>query len=128
MENLTTWISENAVDEAMQIGIAIAIFLVGKILARMLANLVKKGMQKAGSEPILIGFVGNVSYGILLVAVVLAAIDSLGVNVTSLMAIVGAAGLAIKFALIAAIVWIHVPIIAILARLRGVVAARCRAS
>ena len=99
MENLTTWISENAIDLVMQIGIAIAIFLVGKIIARMLANLVKKGMQKAGSEPILIGFVGNVSYGILLVAVVLAAIDSLGVNVTSLMAIVGAAGLAIGLAL-----------------------------
>ena len=62
MENLTTWISEHAADWAVQIGIAIAIFLIGRIIARMLANLVRKGMQKAGSEPILIGFVGNVSY------------------------------------------------------------------
>ena len=99
MENLTTWISENAATWAIQIGIAIAIFVIGKIIARMAANLVRKGMQKAGSDAILVGFVGNVAYGLLLVAVVLAAVDSLGVNVTSLMAIVGAAGLAIGLAL-----------------------------
>ena len=99
MQNLTTWISENAADWAIQFGIAIAIFVVGKIIARMVATLLRKGMQKAGSDAILVGFVGNVAYGILLVAVVLAAVDSLGVNVTSLMAIVGAAGLAIGLAL-----------------------------
>jgi len=99
MENLTTWIAENAGSWALQTGIAIAIFLVGKIVARQISKLIQKGMQRAGSDPILVGFIGNVSYGILLVAVVLAAIDSLGVNVTSLMAILGAAGLAIGLAL-----------------------------
>jgi small conductance mechanosensitive channel len=99
MENLGTWISENAANWALQIGIAIAIFVVGKIIARQISKLIQRGMQHAGSDPILVGFIGNVSYGILLVAVVLAAIDSLGVNVTSLLAILGAAGLAIGLAL-----------------------------
>ncbi len=99
MENLTTWISEHAVDWAMQIGIAIAIFVIGKFITRMVTNLLRKVMQQAGSDAILVGFVGNVAYGILLVAVVLAAVDSLGVNVTSLLAIVAAAGLAIGLAL-----------------------------
>lgn len=99
MDNLKTWISENAAEWAIQIGIAIAIFLIGKIIARMVANLLKKGMARAGSDAILVGFIGNVTYGILLVAVVLAAVDSLGINVTSLLAIVGAAGLAIGLAL-----------------------------
>ena len=99
MENLSTWISENASTWAIQIGIAIAIFIIGKMLARQISALIRKGMERAGSDPILVGFIGNVSYGILLVAVVLAAIDSLGVNVTSLMAILGAAGLAIGLAL-----------------------------
>jgi len=99
MENLSTWISENAATWALQIGIAIAIFVIGKIIARQISKLIQKGMQRAGSDPILVGFIGNVSYGLLLVAVVLAAIDSLGVNVTSLMAILGAAGLAIGLAL-----------------------------
>ncbi|MCP4472883.1 MAG: mechanosensitive ion channel [Gammaproteobacteria bacterium] len=99
MENLGTWISENAATWGVQIGIAIAIFVVGKIIARQISKLIQKGMQRAGSDPILVSFIGNVSYVILLVAVVLAAIDSLGVNVTSLMAILGAAGLAIGLAL-----------------------------
>ena len=99
MENLKTWISENATDWAIQIGIAIAIFIIGKMIAKFIANLVKKGMTRAGTDTILVGFIGNIAYGLLLVAVVLAAVDSLGVNVTSLMAIVGAAGLAIGLAL-----------------------------
>jgi small conductance mechanosensitive channel len=99
MENLQAWISEHALTWAVQIGIAIAIFIVGKFIARLVANLVKKGMIKAGTDPLLVGFISNITYGILLVAVVLAAIDSLGVNVTSLMAIVGAAGLAIGLAM-----------------------------
>ena len=99
MENVQTWISENATDWAIQIVIAIAIFVIGKMLAKMVAGLVRKGMTRAGSDPILVGFIGNIAYGLLLAAVVLAAVDSLGVNVTSLMAIVGAAGLAVGLAL-----------------------------
>jgi len=99
MDNMQTWISEHALDWAIQIGIAIAIFVIGRILARMLTNLVRKGMTRAGTDAILVGFIGNIAYGLLLVAVVLAALDSLGVNVTSLMVIVGAAGLAVGLAL-----------------------------
>ena len=99
MENLTTWISDNAADWVIQIGIAIAIFIIGKMLARTVSNLIKTGMRRSGTDDLLVDFIGNISYAILVVAVVLAAIDSLGVNVTSLMAIVAAAGLAIGLAL-----------------------------
>jgi len=99
MENITNWISANAVDWGIQIGIAIAIFFVGKIVARIISNLIEKAMRRAGSDQMLADFIGNISYAVLIVAVVLAAIDSLGVNVTSLMAIVAAAGLAIGLAL-----------------------------
>ena len=97
MESVTNWISENGVNWGVQIAIAIAIFIVGKIIARMISNLIKKAMSRAGSDQILVDFIGNISYALLIVAVVLAAIDSLGVNVTSLMAIVAAAGLAKAF-------------------------------
>ena len=99
MENITTWVSEHAFDWGIKIGIAIAIFIIGKIIARMIGNLVQKAMRKGGTDDILVGFIGNLIYAVLLVAVVLAAIDSLGVNVTSLMAIFAAAGLAIGLAL-----------------------------
>ena len=99
MESLTNWVSENAVDWAIQIGIAIAIFVIGKMIARKVSNLIKAGMHRSGTDQLLVDFVGNISYAILVVAVILAAIDSLGVNVTSLMAVVAAAGLAIGLAL-----------------------------
>jgi small conductance mechanosensitive channel len=94
-----TWISEHALDWAIQIAIAIAIFVVGRILARMITDLLKRGMTRAKTDAILVGFIGNIAYTLLLIAVVLAALDSLGVNVTSLMVIVGAAGLAVGLAL-----------------------------
>ena len=44
-------------------------------------------------------FLGNILYAVLMVSVILASLDTLGVNITSLLAIVGAAGLAIGLAL-----------------------------
>lgn len=99
MENITTWLSENAIDWGIKIAIAIAIFIIGKFIARTISNLIQKALQRSSTDAMLVSFLGNIVYGILLVAVVLAAIDSLGVNVTSLMAILGAAGLAVGLAL-----------------------------
>ena len=99
MENVTTWLSENALDWGVKIAIAVAIFVIGKIIARMITNLMQKALDRSSTDPILVGFLCNIAYGILIVAVVLAAVDSLGVNVTSLLAILGAAGLAVGLAL-----------------------------
>lgn len=99
MEEIRDWISVNGVDWGIKIAVAIAIFIVGKIIARIIANLIQKALRKGGTDEMLIGFLGNITYGVLLVAVVLAAVDTLGVNVTSLMAILGAAGLAVGLAL-----------------------------
>ena len=99
MENITAWLSENAIDWGIKIAIAIAIFIIGKLIARSISNLTQKALQGSGTDAMLVSFLGNIVYGILLIAVVLAAIDSLGVNVTSLMAILGAAGLAVGLAL-----------------------------
>jgi small conductance mechanosensitive channel len=99
MDNITNWIADNGIDWGIKIGIAIAIFIIGKIIARMMSNLLQKALRKSGTDSMLVDFMGSITYCILLVAVVLAAVDSLGVNVTSLMAIVAAAGLAIGLAL-----------------------------
>ncbi len=99
MENVTNWIAENGVDWGIQIGIAIAIFIVGKFLARILSNILEKAMRRSRMSDLLVSFLGNITYGVLLVAVVIAAVDTLGVNVTSFMAILGAAGLAVGLAL-----------------------------
>ncbi|MFT5549135.1 MAG: small conductance mechanosensitive channel [Candidatus Azotimanducaceae bacterium] len=99
MDSLTNWVSNNGVEWGIKVSIAIAIFIVGKIIARILSNLLKKVLNKSGTDSMLVNFLGSISYGVLIIAVVLAAVDSLGVNVTSLMAVLGAASLAVGLAL-----------------------------
>jgi small conductance mechanosensitive channel len=99
MEFITNWLSENAIDWGVKIVVAIAIFVIGKFIAKMITKLLRTALNRTNTDAMLVSFLGNISYGVLLVAVVLAAIDSLGVNVTSLMAVLGAAGLAVGLAL-----------------------------
>ncbi|MCB1792690.1 MAG: mechanosensitive ion channel [Gammaproteobacteria bacterium] len=78
---------------------AIAIFIIGRILARWLRGLVARMMKKADVDPMIIGFVTNLAYTGLLVFVVIAALGQLGIQTTSIIAVIGAAGLAIGLAL-----------------------------
>jgi len=86
-------------DWVIKIVIALLIYLIGKWIAKRVTNVVKKLMNARDADPTLVNFLSNVVYAILLVAVILAALDTLGLPVTSLLAIVGAAGLAIGLAL-----------------------------
>ncbi|MBP7310377.1 MAG: mechanosensitive ion channel [Candidatus Cloacimonetes bacterium] len=78
---------------------AILIYLIGKWIARMIANLVKKMMTKGKVDPSLTSFISNIIYAVLLIFVIIAAIGRLGVQTTSFIAIIGAAGLAVGMAL-----------------------------
>jgi small conductance mechanosensitive channel len=99
MDNLSNWLTENGTDWVIKIAIAIAIFIIGKIIARILSKVISKALETSRVDAMLNKFLTNISYSVFLIAVILAAIDSLGVNVTSLMAILGAAGLAVGLAL-----------------------------
>ena len=78
---------------------AVLIFIIGKWLARRIANLFAKLMAKNNVDQAVVGFLTNLSYYALLVVVIIAALGKLGINTTSFLAIVGAAGLAIGLAL-----------------------------
>jgi small conductance mechanosensitive channel len=78
---------------------ALVIFVVGRWVAKGISRLIKRLMKKAGVEDILISFIGNMLYFALLVVVVIAALDRLGVNTSSVLAIFAAAGLAVGLAL-----------------------------
>jgi len=83
----------------INIVMAIAIFLIGKFVVGMLVKLSKKIMKKAKVDNILINFIASIISTILLLFVVIAALDQLGVETTSLIALIGAAGLAVGLAL-----------------------------
>ncbi len=78
---------------------AIIIFLIGKWIARFISRLVEKGMVKAKLDVTLASFVRNLLYMGLLTFVVIAALSKLGVETTSFVAVIGAAGLAVGLAL-----------------------------
>ncbi len=78
---------------------AVAIFVVGRWVAKAIANFIKKMMTKSNTDQTLVKFVGSLSYIALLAFVVIAALNQLGIQTTSFIAILGAAGLAIGLAL-----------------------------
>ena len=79
--------------------VALAIWLIGKWIAKRISGLSKRLMEKARVDATLVRFIGNIIYVVLLVVVGIAALDHLGVKTTSLLAIFGAAGLAIGLAM-----------------------------
>jgi len=78
---------------------AIVIFVVGKWAANLIKKSVKKIMVRQNVDNTLVGFLTNLVYFVLLVFVVLAALERLGIKTTSLTAILAAAGFAIGLAL-----------------------------
>ena len=78
---------------------AIVVFVVGRWLVGRVTRLLEAGMKRADTDPTLIGFFRNIIYFGLLTMVVIAAVGQLGVQTTSFIAVLGAAGLAIGLAL-----------------------------
>lgn len=78
---------------------AVAIFYIGRIVTRRIVNGVGKVMQAQEVDKILESFVGNLIYWAMMTFVIIAAINQIGVQTTSLIAVMGAAGLAIGLSL-----------------------------
>mgnify|MGYP003571999933 FL=1 len=66
---------------------------------KILSKLLRKGLGKADMDPILVNFVASIVSSLLLLFIIIASLNQLGVDTTSLIAIFGAAGLAIGLAL-----------------------------
>jgi len=83
----------------IKIAIALAIFFVGKKIARWVTDFSLLSLNKTGQiDETLQKFLSSVIYGILLVVVTLSALGELGVETTSFIAILGAVGLAVGLA------------------------------
>ena len=78
---------------------ALLVFIIGKWIARYISNLIGKLLQKNNVDETLSTFLGQIIYYVLFILVLIAAAGQLGINTTSFLTIVGAAGLAIGLAL-----------------------------
>jgi len=78
---------------------AILILILGRIAAGIGRKVVKKVLKKSKTDPAVISFVGSMIYFLILIFAVLAALAKFGIQTASFVAILGAAGFAIGFAL-----------------------------
>ena len=96
---LVGFVTERGFALSMNILAAVAIFIVGRWVAKLLRAVSVRLMARANVDETLSKFLANIIYSLLLTFVVVAAVDRLGVNTTSLAAVLAAAGLAVGFAL-----------------------------
>ncbi len=78
---------------------ALAIFIVGRIVVSVVVSFVGKLMRSRNMDDMLAGFLLAILRWVLLLFVVIAALSQLGIDTTSLIALLGAAGLAIGLSL-----------------------------
>jgi len=78
---------------------AILIFVIGRWVVGKIMKGVRALMARGGIDATLVRFADNVLYVLLMAVVILAALNTLGVQTTSFVAIIGAASLAIGLAL-----------------------------
>lgn len=82
-----------------QIAMALVIFIIGKWAARLVANAMINTMNKKEVDTTISKFVGSIIYTTLFAFVIIAALGQIGIQTASFVAIIGAAGLAVGFAL-----------------------------
>lgn len=78
---------------------AVAIFILGFLGAKLVKGILRRMMTSRGVDPAIVVFMSNIAYYVLLVMVLIATISKLGIQTTSFVAIIGAAGLAVGLAL-----------------------------
>ncbi|CUS47249.1 MAG: small conductance mechanosensitive channel MscS [Idiomarinaceae bacterium HL-53] len=102
MENVLTWLKDN--QEAIllmsgKIVVALLIIIVGFILSRFLSKTLEKRLDKSSVDNAVVSFMAAILRAIIIIAALLMALSHVGIQTTSFIAILGAAGLAIGLAL-----------------------------
>jgi small conductance mechanosensitive channel len=78
---------------------AVVILVVGRWVAKGLKKLLERALVRSKVDGTLVSFLGHMTYITLLVFIIIAALNQLGIQTTSFIAVLGAAGLAIGLAL-----------------------------
>ena len=92
-------LTNSALSVAVKIALALLIFIVGRWLAKKAVTFTHKMMTRSRLDETVANFLGRIIYGLLLVIVVLAALSKVGVQTTSVVAILGGAAVAIGLSL-----------------------------
>jgi len=102
MEMIQQWYTEYSpmlVNYVIAFVSAILIYWIGGKVAGFISGLVAKAMAKRDLDSIVVNFIKNIVYGVLMTGVIIAALGQVGIQTASFIAVLGAAGLAIGLAL-----------------------------
>lgn len=97
--NIEGYINDYAIPWGINIAMAIAIYVIGRLVVGFLLSVFRRLMAKSKYDNMLVDFLESILSAILMLFVIVASLDQLGVDTTSLVAILGAAGLAIGLSL-----------------------------
>ena len=78
---------------------ALAIFIIGKFIANMLQRFTASLMRKRRIDDTVVSFISNMVWSVVFAFTVIATLSQFGVQTASLVAVIGAAGLAVGLAL-----------------------------
>lgn len=84
---------------SVKILVALAVFFIGQFVAKIISTILGKVLSHTKLDTILVDFTQSLVHALLMIFVIVAAVDKLGVNTNSMIAVLGAAGLAIGLAL-----------------------------
>lgn len=100
MEEIIAKLQELFTLFGLKIIVAILIFIIGQWVAKLIRNILEKILRRSSKvDNTLVDFLGNLTYVVLLIFIIIAALGQLGVQTASLVALLGAAGLAVGLAL-----------------------------
>lgn len=75
------------------------ILVIGITVAKKTKNVIRKVLERANVDKTLIGFTSQLIYFTVLIIIIIASLSKMGVNVNSMVAVLGAAGFAVALAL-----------------------------
>ena len=98
-EKMSEMLDTYVIPWGINIVMAIIIYIVGKMIVGVLINVFGKVMARSKYDDMLIDFVKAIVNAVLMLFVIVASLDQLGIDTTSMVAILAAAGLAIGLSL-----------------------------
>ncbi len=99
MDDIIKQLTEFATSYGLKIIGAILILIVGRIMAGVARNIVRKVLNRRKVDETVSSFLGTLVYTIIIIAVLLAVLGKFGIQTTSFVMVLGAASFAIGFAL-----------------------------
>ena len=97
--DMETLVQTYLIPWGLKIVLALAIFYIGRMVVNTVVKITSKLMLSRDMDEILVSFLTSILRWVLLLFVIIAALSQLGINTNSLVALLGAAGLAIGLSL-----------------------------